>query len=40
MWSYIKVLAETVNCVAHDPDYGDVFDLSLDEDEFAEAYSL
>jgi len=40
MWSYIKVLAETFDCVAHDPDYGDVFDLSLDEDEFAEAYSL
>jgi hypothetical protein len=40
MWSYIKALAEMFDCVAHDPDYGDVLDLSLDEDEFAESYSL
>jgi hypothetical protein len=40
MWTYIQALAETFDCVVHDPDWGDVFDLGLDGDDFAGAYTL
>lgn len=38
MWSQVTAIAERFDCVAHDPDFGDVTDLSLEEDEARAAY--
>jgi len=40
MWTVVLAVGETFDFVVHDPDWGDVFDLGLDADEFAGAYSL
>ena len=37
MWSQVTAIAERFDCVAHDPDFGDVTDLSLGEDVAREA---
>jgi len=36
----MTAIAEAFDCVAHDPDYDEVFDLSLEEDKAREFYQL
>ena len=38
IWAQATAIAERFDCVAHDPDWGDVADLSLSEEEARKAY--
>lgn len=38
MWRYATAIAEAFDCVAHDPDYSEIVDLSLDEHEARQVY--
>lgn len=39
MWSLATAIAEALGCVTHDPDCGDVVDVSLDEEYAREVHN-